>query len=344
MKQSGLFEREERKKKLLATRDFLHRINSFVDWEIFRKTLEKGLGRSKEKTAGRPPYDCILMFKILMLQALYNLSDEEVEYQILDRQSFMDFLGFDLSDKVPDARTIWLFRENLRERGLVEKLFTLFDDMVSAHGFKANGGQIIDATFVEVPRQRNNKEDNAIIKRGETPEQWSDKKKAHKDMDARWTKKNAMTFYGYKNHVGIDRGCKFIRRYKVTDAAVHDSRELDSVIDPSNDGKSIWADSAYRSEEQEARLRRKGFISHIHERAYRNKPLTSEQESANKQRSKVRARIEHVFGHMETSMRGCFVRTIGIARASVKIGLECIAYNVHRFTFLKTRQVLDASA
>jgi transposase, IS5 family len=334
MKQAGFFDFTERQKKLLATRDFLEQINRIVAWEAFRPVLDAALKRSLREKGGRPPHDAVLMFRILVLQALYNLSDEQTEYQILDRLSFMKFLGLELHDTVPDARTIWLFREQLIAAQAVEKLFAQFDAMLDARGFAASGGQIIDATFVEVPRQRNGRDDNEKIKNGETPADWSEKKKAHKDTDARWTKKNGVAFYGYKNHANVDNKHKLIRRYTVTDASVHDSQELDNVLDTKNDCQDTWADSAYRSEEQETRLKEKGCPSHIHERAYRNKPLTPEQEAANTERSRVRVRVEHVFGHIATAMNGCYVRTIGFARAEAKIGLENIAYNISRFTFL----------
>lgn len=325
MKQAGFFDFEERQKKLLATRDFLEQINRIVDWEAFRLDLDAALKRSAREKGGRPPHDAVLMFRILVLQALYNLSDEQTEYQILDRLSFMRFLGLELHDVVPDARTIWLFREQLIEAEAVEKLFARFDTILAAHGFAASGGQIIDATFVEAPRQGNGRGDNATIKKGEVPEDWSEKKTAHKDTDARWTKKNGVAFYGYKNHANVDRKHKLIRRYTVPDASVHDSQELDNVLDPNNDCQDTWADSAYRSEEQEARLKEKGCASNIHERAYRNQPLTPEQEAMNTERSRVRSRVEHVFGHIENTMNGCYVRTIGIARAKAKIGLEELA-------------------
>jgi transposase, IS5 family len=292
------------------------------------------MNRPARDKGGRPPFDSLLMFRILVLQALYNLSDEQTEYQILDRLSFMKFLGLELHDVVPDARTIWLFREQLIAAQAVERLFAQFDSMLAGRGFAASGGQIIDATFVEAPRQRNGRDDNETIKDGKVPEGWSGKKTAHKDTDARWTKKNGVAFYGYKNHANVDRKRKLIRRYTVTDASVHDSRELDNVLDPGNDCQDLWADSAYRSEEQEAQLQEKGCAPHIHERAYRNKPLTPEQEAANTERSRVRVRVEHVFGHIETAMNGCYVRTIGITRATAKIGMENLAYNISRFAFL----------
>ena len=344
MRQAGFFDLRDRQKKLLATRDFLDRVNRFVAWESFRPVLDKALKRSTGDKGGRPPFDAVSMFKVLVLQALYNLSDEQTEYQILDRQSFMMFLGLQMHDDVPDARTIWLFRETLREAGAVEQLFAQFDGMLNAHGLKASGGQIIDATFVEAPRQRNSRDDNAAIKNGKVPEDWSGKKKAHKDTGARWAKKNGVAFYGYKNHANVDRKYKFIRKYKVTDASVHASQKLDDVLDPNNDSNAVWADSAYRSEGQEQRLKEKGYKSHIHERSYRGKPLTPEQEIANTERSRARVRVEHVFGHIETAMNGCYVRTVGKLRADAKIGLENIAYNISRFTFLMGAHARGASA
>jgi IS5 family transposase len=237
MKQPGLFDFSEQQKKLLKTRDFLERVSLLVAWETFRPVLDKALERKNHDKGGRPAYDAVLMFKVLVLQALYNLSDEQTEYQILDRMSFTRFLGLELCDAVPDARTIWLFREKLIAAEAVEKLFAQFDAMLSTAGFTASGGQIIDATFVEVPRQRNSRDDNETIKKGEVPADWNDKKKAHKDTDARWTKKNKTAFYGYKNHVNVDRKHKLIRKYKVTDASVHDSQELDNVLDPNNDAQ-----------------------------------------------------------------------------------------------------------
>ena len=186
MAQPSFFDFTERQKKLLKTRNFLEQVNRIVAWEAFRPVLDAALKRSTCEKGGRPPYDAVLMFKVLVLQALYNLSDEQTEYQILDRLSFMRFLGLELSDAVPDARTVWLFRERLIEAQAVETLFAQFDTMLAGHGFEASGGQIIDATFVEVPRQHNSRDDNAHIKEtGTAPASWSEKKKAHKDVDAR---------------------------------------------------------------------------------------------------------------------------------------------------------------
>ena len=296
-----------------------------VRWEDFRADIEAVTETSEERksNAGRKPYDAILKFKIVVLQSLHNLSDERTEYLIRDRISFMRFLDLELEDPVPDATTIWLFREALTEAGLIEKLFARFGQHLEAEGYIARGGQIIDATIVSVPKQRNTKEENEAIKAGKTPEGWEKQpaKIARKDKDARWTKKNDESFYGYKNHLGVDKAHKLIRKWDATDTAVHDSQKLDDVLDLSNTGKGVWADSAYRSVADRGGLKEKGLQSRIHRRAARNRPLSARGKSANTTRSKVRARVEHVFGSQQSAMGGKIVRTIGIVRARFKMGM-----------------------
>ena len=191
------------------------------------------------------------------------------------------------------------------------------------------GGQIVDATIVPVPKNRNTKEENDAIKAGEMPKGWDahPAKRRQKDRDARWTKKHGRSHYGYKNHICIDRRHKFVRRYTVTDAARHDSQEFDAVLDRANTGRDVWGDSAYRSAETEAHLEEERFRSRIHRRARRNHGLTEREEQGNKARSKIRARVELVFGHMVNAMGGKLVRTIGIVRAKAKVGLSNLTYN-----------------
>jgi len=232
---------------------------------------------------------------------------------------------------------VWLFREALAKAGLVAKLFVLFNQHLEAKGYIARGGQIVDATIVSAPVQHNSRSENEAIKAGKTPEGWQEKpaKNAQKDKDARWTKKHDHSFYGYKNHIGIDRMHKLIRRYAETDASVHDSQKLDDVLDKSNTGAEVWADSAYRSAEIEAKLEAQGYKSRVHRRARRNRPLSQREQAGNTTRSRVRARVEHVFGHQHTSMGGTFVRTIGIVRARAKIGLMNLVYNISRLVQLE---------
>ena len=147
------------------------------------------------------------MFKVLILQHLYNLSDDETEYQIRDRLSFSRFLGLKPEQSVPDAKTIWLFREQLVKLDLIQELFIDFDVHLTQAGFMARKGQIIDLSFVEVPKQRNNKAENDQIKVGIIPGRFTDNDavKSQKDYDARWSKKNNQSYYSYKNHISIDK-------------------------------------------------------------------------------------------------------------------------------------------
>lgn len=345
MGQPGFFDLQHRYDGLDAKSDPLVAILAAVPFELFRVKLKTalikgGLRRSegdRKSAAGRKPWDEVLIFKVMVLQALYNLSDDQMEYQLRDRLSFMRFVGLGMEDTVPDAKTLWLYREALAKAGAVEGLFNLFDGHLKAKGYLAMGGQIIDATIVPAPRQRNSRDDNATVKSGKTPTQWDEKpaKNRQKDKDARWTKKHGRSHFGYKNHISIDRRHKLVRRYAVSSASVHDSQKIDDVLDANNTGSGVWADSAYRSQEIEAKLAERNLKSQIHRRGGRNKPLTARQEAANKTRSKVRARVEHVFGNQHNSMGGKLVRTIGIVRATVKIGMQNLAYNMRRLVVLE---------
>jgi IS5 family transposase len=253
------------------------------------------------------------MFKILVLQALYNLSDDQTEYQIRDRLSFMRFLGLDLHQRIPDAKTIWLFRETLAQAGVVDTLFAQFDTYLAGQGLQARGGQLIDASLIPVPTQRNSREENATIKAGACPADWEAQsaKRRQKDTEARWIVKRGVSHYGYKNHVNIDKQHKLIRRYTVTDAA-------------------------YRSEEIETQLKKRKLRSRIQYKGYRDKPLPPKQTHTNQRRARVRARVEHGFGHQVTAMGGKLIRTIGRVQARAKIGLKNLTYNFQRFLVLTT--------
>ncbi len=231
-------------------------------------------------------------------------------------------------------------RESLIEHGLIELLFKQFNHYLDTQGYVARKGQIVDATIVPVPRQRNSREENKAIKAGEIPEGWEGHpdKLSQKDTQARWTKKHNKSYYGYKNHVDIDNQHKLIRRYHATDASVHDSQVLGELIDPDNTGADVWADSAYRSDDTERELKSKGYRSRIHHKGKRNKPLSQHKQSVNQKRSTIRARVEHVFGYQENSMGGKLIRTIGLARARAKMGMMNLGYNMKRLVYLQRKQ------
>lgn len=324
---------QKRLEKLTACGDPLIKLNDVMDWRIFMPVLEKSWAKQKKNNAGRKPYPALMMFKILILQSLYNLSDHQAEYQIRDRLSFCRFLGLRLGDETPDEKTIWQFREMLKNAGAIEKLFDRFDRYLGKSGFDAKTGTIIDASIISAPKQRNNREDNQLIKEGKIPEGFKNNvyRLRQKDIDARWTQKNQQNYYGYKNHIAVDAKHKLIRKFKITSAHVADIQCLDYLLCSENEGKQVWADSAYYSVEKETWLKEQGYESRVIKRNRKHLPVWSNQSRENTRRSKIRARVEHVFGFMENSMGGKLVRGIGLARVKAKIGLRNLVYNLFRY-------------
>ena len=334
MMQTGLFDWYNRFQQLDAGGDPLPKLKKLVDWERFRPELEAVRDKERKSNAGRKPFDVVLMFKVLMLQSLYNLSDEKIEFQIRDRISFMRFLDLSLGDAVPDEKTIWLFREQLTEDGLIKRLFEEFDAFLGEKGFSARKGQIVDASIVEAPRQRNSREENQQIKQGQTPQDWSEQKKRQKDIDARWTKKNGQNHYGYKNHINVDVKHKLIRDYEVTPASVHDSQVFEELLDEDNSSRDVWADSAYRSEEKLEELKKRNYREHLQRKGCRHKKLTQREDQGNRTRSRIRSRVEHVFGVQAKRAGDLIVRAIGLVRVKAKVGLRNLAYNLDRYCVL----------
>jgi IS5 family transposase len=336
----GLFDEHFLLEKLSKLNDPLVKLNKHIDWRIFVPVLNQAFIDTKKviSKGGRPPFDILMMFKIQVLQGIYNLSDDQMEYQIIDRASFKRFLGLKISDKVPDSKTLWNFRETLIEKGVIEKLFAQFNAALDRQGIFANEGRMVDASFVEAPRQRNTREENKHIKEtGTAPESWQAKphKLAQKDIDARWTKKNEATFYGYKNHIKGDTKAKLIVSYVVTDASVHDSQPLDDLLNEKDEAQELYADSAYTGVNQEDIISKRKMHNKVHEKGYSNHPLTEQQKNDNTEKSRTRARVEHIFGFVENSMHGSIIRTIGIVRAKAKIGMMNLVYNIFRCVQLK---------
>lgn len=330
----GLFGYSDYAEDLRMDPTSLDKLNERIKWEFFREALEKKLNYSNGKKGGRPPFDPVMMLKVVVLQRYYNLSEEETEFQIKDRFSFQRFLNLSIADKMPDKNTIWTFKENLGKDGVTE-LFGSFEKYLFEHGITANKGKIVDASFIDVHRQRNTREENKMIKEGDVPKTWDEKprKKCQKDTDARWTKKNKETHFGYKNHVKVDNKTKLIESYKVTDASVHDSNVFIELLDKKRDGM-VWADSAYRSQKISDELEKMGIKNMVHEKGYRNNPLTEEQKKSNTMKSRIRVRVEHIFGFVKNSMVGDWIRTIGIDRADRCVGVTNFTYNLFRFTQL----------
>lgn len=351
-RQAGFFDIDERLKRLSDLGDQLEAFAGAVDFEVFRADLVKALSYSDGSQGGRPPFDPVMMFKVLLIQASNNLSDERTEFLISDRLSFMRFLGLGLSDRVPDARTIWLFREKLTKAGAIQPLFDRFDATLRAAGYIAMGGQIVDASLIAAPKQRNTEDEKKDLKEGRIPEDWKAKpaKLRQKDRDARWTVKFskakerpdgskppvdiAIPTFGYQNHIAIDRRFGLIRKWQATDAAAYEGARLrEGLLDRNNTASSVWADTAYRSKANEEFMEQKGFKSRVHHKKPKGRPMPERTRIANGRKSKIRSRVEHVFAEQKYRM-GLIVRTIGIARATTKIGMANIVYNIKRLVFL----------
>jgi len=348
MKQVKLFGVETQMGRLTRLGDPLEKINEMIEWEMFREQIEGAIRKDMSK-GGRPPYDVIMMYKITMLQQWYWLSDAGVEFQIVDRYSFMRFLGLDVGDRIPDGNTIWDFKEALKEKGVDRELFDLFNKMLEEKGIITHKGTIIDATFVTVPKRHTTKRDNEHLKAGETLEDLPAKclerlekeeisavenVMSQMDMDARWAKKGNESFFGYKDHVKCDSESKIITDFRVTDASVHDSQEFVDLVDEKD--KDVKVDSGYAGEEFQKQLSEKfpGIQVHVCARAYRNKPLTDEDKRNNKEISKTRSRIEHIFGYMTRFMAGITCHVHGFDRVKRDVTAKNMAYNIKRFVCL----------
>lgn len=350
--QRGFWDIEDRLKELSAEGDPLEKLSTTIDFEMFRPLLEKAVRRSGTAKGGRRGFDAVMKFKMLVLQALHGLSLQQTDYLVRDRLSWMRFCGLGPGEAVPDANTLWDFREALIKAGALDRLFERLDKAIGDAGYLPMSGQIVDATLVAAPKQRNTEAEKADIKAGRIPEAWQDKpaKLRQKDRDARWTVKFtkakpkedgtkqidiAIPAFGYKNHVSVDRRHKIIRRQKITDAAAADGARLrEGLIDPNNTASDVWADTAYRSRANEAWLEKHGKTSRIHHKKPKGRPMPEATRRANGRKSKVRARVEHVFAQQKDRM-ALFIRTIGIARAEAVITFANMAYNMKRWCWLE---------
>ena len=348
MNPSSLFSLSEHLERLSNDGDPLEVLNATVDFEYFRAWLVEGLGYGDGSKGSRPPFGPVSMFKALVLQAQHNLSDAKMEFMIRDRLSWMRFLGFDLGAPTPDENTIRHFRNRLTETGTLKRVMKAFDWQLHKKGYIPMSGQIVDASLVPAPKQRNTDAEKEAIKAGKTADEiWPDQpnKARQKDVNARWTVKIggkiryrpdgtplpqiALPVFGYKSPVAIDRRYRFIRESAETSASEADGRMLRHLVTKESTSSEVWADSAYRSKRNEKWLSKNGLTSRIHMRKPQGRPMPEATSRANARKSTVRARVEHVFAHQKNRF-GLFIRTTGIARAEAKLTLANLAYNFDR--------------
>ncbi|ESQ80286.1 transposase [Asticcacaulis sp. AC466] len=351
MDPQSLFSLNDHLEALSKDGDPLEVLQKTVDFEYFRGRLIEGLGYGDGSKGGRPPFDPVMMFKALILQAQHNLSDARMEFMIRDRLSWMRFLGLSLGDRTPDENTIRHFRNRMTETGTLQQVMKAFDWQLHKKGYIPMSGQIIDASLVPAPKQRNTDSERDAIKSGKSAQDiWPNapNKAAQKDIDARWTLKIggkvryredgtplpmiALPVFGYKSHISIDRRFGFIRSMAVTSASAPDGRLLKQVVSTDNTSGEVWADSAYRSQSNEKWVSERMLTSRIHRRKPKGKPMPKATKRANAAKSSIRAHVEHVFAHQKNKF-GLFIRTIGLKRAEAKMILANLAYNFDRLIF-----------
>jgi IS5 family transposase len=336
-KDNDLFSMIDHQESVTSQVKGINKLNLLIDWELFRHELESLLGYDKRdpRKGGRPPFDPVLMLKVLVLQKYHGLSDDQTEFQILDRFSFLQFLGLKAGDRVPDAKTIWDFKQLLEMDGRDggRKLFGRFGAMLEQQGMVGREGSIVDASFVDAPRQRNSREENEQIKQGVRPAGFDENPARgwQKDSDGRWANKGGETHYGYKNHAKVDAKSKLVTKYASTPANVHDSQVFKELVDEKDE--AVLADSAYFSEEAREHLLQNDCQDFILFKATRGHPLREEEKATNKLRSRIRVRCEHVFGRM-AQMSLDRLRCIGKVRAGLHIALGNLVYNMDRYAFL----------
>ena len=329
----GLFDEFVQNLDVAAFATPLLRVGKMVQWERFAPTVIAAVTTEPKGPGGRNRFHPLLLFKGLVLPRLHGLADDATGFQITDRHSFRAFLGLTPGDAVPDGPTLSDFRQALLDAGAIARLFDLFlEHLQKDHGRAlARAGVMVDASFCEVPRQRNARAENAQIKAGEVPQALQDnpKVRAHKDLDARWTKKNHETHYGDKDQVKVDVRDKLILKAVVTAASVHESPALDELIEEGD--RVVDADSACQSAAIDVALAAKNLEPRIPEKGTRGPPRTEEQKIRNREKSKTRARVEQVFAQMSGSMKALDQRDIGIARNAACLKLTNLVDNLVRF-------------
>lgn len=300
-----------RKKQKQPKKDFLAEIDQYVDWSIYRRPLEKSF---KQSAYGPNRYDVLLMFRMILLQNWYGLSDRELEEQVGDRLSFRRFLGLSVSDLVPDETTVSLFRTHLTNTGLYDWLFERMQQDLARRHLLVKKGALLDATFISAPR---------------------------KDPDA----KDGHKGHGYSVHTHVDKGSELVREYEVTSAEVHDSQPSDDLL--FGDEESVFADKAYFNDQKKKEMRENGVYCGILDKAKRNHPLSRRQIKRNIRKSKIRSAVEHPFAQMKERQKYRRVRYRGLERNRCHAALQIMAYNFRRMVFLlkkQAKQVVEGMA
>lgn len=318
------FSRRSKTSKAVST---LSSIDKMVNWQAL-VNIVNCLDKSQSGKGGRPPISFEIKLKMLFLQYTFNLSDEELEDQLIDRLSFQQFVGLSFEQEIPDFTTIWKFKEALIANHLMDRIFSSIVSQIELNGLILKKGTMVDATIIPSSNKPLSKK-----KREELEENPSNQI----DTEAQSTEKNGKKYFGYKGHIGVDVESKIIRKRTFTAANVHDSVEFEKVL--SGDEKSIWADKAYPKQKHKKAARAMGIYYGVLDKAARNNPLSVKQQKRNKQKSAVRAAVEHPFGFMNKKLKVTVLAAKNKVRNALRFDMWCMVYNVSRANFLLKRKV-----
>ena len=286
-----LFADAARKAKIETLGDPMQIIIRHIDFDHLTQVLDELLPRGDPTKGGRPPYPTEVMVRILILEHLYNLSDEQMEYQLLDRMSYQRLYLLADSANIPDRNTIWHYQQRLGVDG-VASLFQAVDGQLLQRGYLARCGQIINATLVPAPIQHFSKEDKAQLEQGKIPADWNAAKRRQKDLDATHTKKHGKSYHGYKLSISVDAPHKFIRKITNDTASEHDSTHFHEVLDEHSASGDGYADRGYHSAQRSEMLKALGHREHIQRQAKPGQPLSECQKGRSKRIAKTRAWVE----------------------------------------------------
>lgn len=296
------FALKEKYEKVKKLRSRLEEMNDLFDWNRFILLFPK-----RETTVGRPTYDKELMIKCLFLQSWYTISDEELEFQINDRFSFQQFLGFPKT--IPDYSTIWRFREEITEADLIDKIWEEQKRQLAEHNIQVKEGKIQDATFIEADPGKKN---SGMESRGREAQ-------TSRSKDGTWTKKNGRSHFGFKAHTLMQKGSKLIEEVAVTTAKTYDGH-----IDLAKEDDIVYRDRGYNG----AKTKAKG------DGTMKKGNLTIREKLRNKRIAKKRAEGEHPYATIQRSFHGGRTKLTTNPRVFVQQVFVCMAYNLHRLRFL----------
>jgi transposase, IS5 family len=338
---ADLFIQDQRQTKLGGFIANLAAMDELIDFAAIAAQVDAACPRADRVRGGRPPYPTEVMVRLLFIQSLYNLSDEDCEYQVLDRMSFQHFCRLAGALHIPDARTVWRFKQRLAQGRLGGRaIFDAVSQQLQRHGYIPRVGQIVDASIVQAPITQAKREEREALNEGRTPEGWTPKRVQHTDGDARWTKKHGKSFYGYKLHANADARYKLIRQAKVTAANIDDGQTLKDVLDRGNTGKRLLADRGYDAQANRELLQQAQLKDGIARRAKPGQERRQRLDARNTAINRIRARGEHVFAGLE-QLGGKCVRAMTLARNELAILLKCAAYNARRLVWLAGHDPAD---